>query len=114
MKHSQKLTLTRAFANLQTLLTLVDHYDLSRAQKNADVEPHLEKLKKQVSTYYTALAHPDHLTSFPFSSYDAYYICLDNLYHNPLIHVDIGCQEVINSGYLTIILRAIYRLEHFS
>lgn len=114
MNHSQKLTITRACENLQTLLTLVDEYDLSRARKNPDVTPHLQALEDQVATYFTALDHPDTLPVFPFQNYDMYYACLNNLYHNPLTHVDIGIQEKVNSGYQAVILRALYHLQAFS
>ncbi|KIX91146.1 hypothetical protein TP70_04175 [Staphylococcus microti] len=114
MHSTKKLTLTRACANLKNLLILVDHYDLSRARKNPDVETPLKALEEQVAVYFTELTHPDALPTFPFQNYDVYYACLDNLYHNPLTHVDIGNQEQVNSGYLAVIFRALHHLQAFS
>ncbi|UXR78038.1 MULTISPECIES: hypothetical protein [unclassified Staphylococcus] len=113
MNISKNLTLTTAIENLQTLLTLVDHYDLARALKNGPIEERLEQLEDQVAQYFSEVTHPNETPSCPFPNYDVYYHCLHQLQHNPLIHVDLGSQESVNTGYVTVILQTMHHLKSF-
>ncbi|AVQ33694.1 hypothetical protein C7J88_05745 [Staphylococcus muscae] len=113
MNLSKKLTLTIAIENLQALLTLVDNYDLARALKNGPIEERLKQLEDQVAQYFSEVTHPNETPSFPFPNYDVYYHCLQQLHHNPLIHVDLGSQERVNTGYVTVILQAMHHLKSF-
>lgn len=99
-------THSEAIKHLAELLHQATFFDLHYLSKSFNDRATLDQLHELVSSYYQQAPHPDTLNFTPSYFYEAYYQCLDNLYHNPLIRIDYGNQSLVNLGYITVIQTA--------
>ncbi|QHW37712.1 hypothetical protein GZH82_10360 [Staphylococcus ursi] len=95
----------QALKVLNELLDLTTTYDLTYARDPEQAQDILTILKAKVHSYYQQSHQPVHTHAYSSYPYDLYYICLYNLYHNPLVPIEFGSQSKLNQSYIQQIIR---------
>ncbi len=96
----------QAFKNLVALQKIVLNFDLIYQKDPDEANVLLTTLQNKVTRLFESLPHPDDIILPTTYSYEIYYACLHNLYHNPLVLIDFGSQRRVNNGYLHVINQA--------